>query len=53
MSIESQDSLNELCKDKSERDEQNLTCKDGFCYLPNGKDKEVSSVEKINIFDPI
>tara|TARA_Y100001978_G_C23507609_1_gene344003 strand:+ start:95 stop:256 length:162 start_codon:yes stop_codon:yes gene_type:complete len=35
------------------KDNKNITCKDGFCFIPNLEEKETISNENINIFDPI
>ena len=36
-----------------EKDNNNITCKDGFCFLPNLKENKTISNENINIFDPL
>ena len=33
--------------------EKNLTCKDGYCFIPSLKENKTISNESINIFDPI
>ena len=30
-----------------------VTCKDGFCFLPNQNEKKQINGDNINIFDPI
>ncbi len=30
-----------------------VTCKDGFCFLPNQNEKQQINGDNINIFDPI
>ena len=35
------------------KEDKNMTCKDGYCFIPNlEKNKKISN-ENINIFDPI
>ncbi len=41
--------LPENIKEKS----KNITCKDGYCFIPNLKENKTISNENINIFDPI
>tara|TARA_Y100001968_G_C18682778_1_gene403228 strand:+ start:163 stop:324 length:162 start_codon:yes stop_codon:yes gene_type:complete len=36
-----------------EDNNKNMTCKDGFCFLPNIEKNEPISSENLNIFDPI
>tara|TARA_Y100001933_G_scaffold214475_1_gene220598 strand:- start:112 stop:273 length:162 start_codon:yes stop_codon:yes gene_type:complete len=36
---------------KKERKE--ITCKDGYCFIPNLEENHTISNENINIFDPI
>ncbi len=31
----------------------NLNCKDGYCFIPNSEENKTISHENINIFDPI
>tara|TARA_Y100001978_G_scaffold181775_1_gene178174 strand:- start:691 stop:852 length:162 start_codon:yes stop_codon:yes gene_type:complete len=39
---------------ESNEDESNkLTCKDGYCFIPNLEENKTISNENINIFDPI
>ena len=35
------------------QENKNITCKDGYCYIPNLKENKTISNENINIFDPI
>ena len=35
------------------KENKNITCKDGYCYIPNLEDNKTISNENINIFDPI
>ena len=53
MKIQSQDNLKEEFKNNEAIEKQSLTCKDGFCSLPNSNKSKKSNLEKINIFDPI
>tara|TARA_B100000575_G_scaffold244283_1_gene208374 strand:+ start:664 stop:825 length:162 start_codon:yes stop_codon:yes gene_type:complete len=32
---------------------KNMTCKDGYCFIPNLKENKNINNENINIFDPI
>ena len=32
---------------------EEMTCKDGFCFLPNQNENNNLNSENINIFDPI
>ena len=32
---------------------KNITCKDGYCFIPNLEKNETISNENINIFDPL
>ena len=33
--------------------DNNITCKDGYCFIPNLEENKTISNENINIFDPI
>ena len=33
--------------------DKKMTCKDGFCFLPNQNENQAISSDNINIFDPI
>ena len=35
------------------KEDKNITCKDGFCFIPNSKGDKTISNENINIFDPL
>tara|TARA_B100000575_G_C22916343_1_gene531837 strand:+ start:101 stop:262 length:162 start_codon:yes stop_codon:yes gene_type:complete len=35
------------------KENKNITCKDGFCFIPNSEENNTISNEKINIFDPL
>tara|TARA_B100000212_G_scaffold214962_1_gene162526 strand:- start:379 stop:540 length:162 start_codon:yes stop_codon:yes gene_type:complete len=35
------------------KENKNITCKDGYCFIPNLKENKTISNENINIFDPI
>ena len=35
------------------KEEKNMTCKDGYCFIPNSKENKTISNENINIFDPL
>ena len=35
------------------KEDKNITCKDGYCFIPNSKVDKTISHENINIFDPL
>ena len=35
------------------KENKNITCKDGYCFIPNLEENKTISTENINIFDPI
>ena len=35
------------------KEPKNITCKDGFCFIPNTEENQTINNENINIFDPI
>ena len=35
------------------KDNKNITCKDGYCFLPNLEENKTINNENISIFDPI
>ena len=35
------------------KEDKNITCKDGFCFIPNSEENKNISNENINIFDPL
>ena len=35
------------------KDNKNIICKDGYCFIPNLEDNKTISNENINIFDPL
>ena len=35
------------------QENKNITCKDGYCFIPNSEENTTISHENINIFDPI
>ena len=39
--------------DKVKKENQNITCKDGFCFIPNLDEDTSINKENSNIFDPI
>ena len=41
--------LSEIIK----KENKNITCKDGYCFIPNLDENKAISNENINIFDPI
>ena len=38
---------------KVKKENQSITCKDGYCFIPNLEGNETINNENINIFDPI
>ena len=41
--------LTESIKEES----KNMTCKDGYCFIPNQEESEAIDKDNINIFDPL
>ena len=37
----------------AKKEDKNITCKDGYCFIPNSKGDKTISHENINIFDPL
>ena len=35
------------------KENENITCKDGYCFIPNLEENKITSNDNINIFDPI
>ena len=35
------------------KENKNITCKDGYCFIPNSEENQAITEESINIFDPI
>ena len=35
------------------KEDKNMTCKDGYCFISNSEDNKTISSENINIFDPL
>ena len=35
------------------KEDKNITCKDGYCFIPNSEGNKNISNENINIFDPL
>ncbi len=48
-STESNFDFSEDIKDNN----KNITCKDGYCFIPNLEDNKSISNENINIFEPL
>ena len=36
-----------------EKDDKDITCKDGFCFIPNPEGNKTINNKNINIFDPL
>ena len=36
-----------------EKEDKNMNCKDGFCFIPNSEGNKTINNENINIFDPL
>ena len=49
----SQDSKKEDLSNFIEIENKKMTCKDGFCFLPNQNEKQQINGDNINIFEPI
>ena len=41
--------LSEIIKEEN----KDITCKDGFCFIPNSEENKTIRNDNINIFDPI
>ena len=39
--------------DSIKGENKNITCKDGYCFIPNVEETKSIDNENINIFDPI
>ena len=39
--------------EKQQQENKNITCKDGYCFIPNLEENKAMINENINIFDPI
>ena len=35
------------------KEDKNMTCKDGYCFIPNSEGNKTINNENINIFDPL
>ena len=35
------------------KENKDITCKDGYCFIPNLEDNKTISNENVNIFDPL
>ncbi len=35
------------------KEDKDMTCKDGFCFIPDSEGNKTISNENINIFDPL
>ena len=35
------------------KEDKNITCKDGYCFIPNSEGNKTITNENINIFDPL
>ena len=49
----SKDSKREDLSNSVEIQNESMTCKDGFCFIPNQNDKHQINSDNVNIFDPI
>ena len=36
-----------------EKEDKNMSCKDGFCFISNSEGNKTINNENINIFDPL
>ena len=41
------------CPESIKKEHKNITCKDGYCFIPNAEERQTLSNENINIFDPL
>ena len=39
--------------DSIKEEDKNMTCKDGYCFIPNSENNKTINNETINIFDPL
>ena len=39
--------------ENKKKEDKNITCKDGYCFIPNSEGNKTISKENINIFDPL
>ena len=39
--------------ERIKKENKNITCKDGYCFIPNAEGNKTISNENINIFDPL
>ena len=39
--------------ERIKKEDKNMTCKDGYCFIPNSEGNQTISDENINIFDPL
>ena len=55
MTIEPLNNPNEKSSDSFDKDNENVICKDGFCFLPNIDDSKPLNTNNNNnnIFDPL
>ena len=44
---------NQNFTEQLKEEEKNITCKDGFCFIPNTEENKLLNNESLNIFDPI
>ena len=35
------------------KEDKNMICKDGYCFIPNSEANQTISNENVNIFDPL
>ena len=49
----SPDSKSEELSNTLELQNEEMTCKDGFCFIPNQNNKNQINSKDINIFDPV
>ena len=39
--------------ESTKKENKNMTCKDGYCFIPNSEGNKTITNENINIFDPL
>ena len=42
-----------IISESIKKEDKNMTCKDGYCFIPNSEGNKTISNENINIFDPL
>ena len=53
MEHKSSDNTDYDLSNRIKKENKNITCKDGYCYIPNYEENKSISNKNINIFDPL